>query len=471
VARTPNPQDPGVCEPACTSSTQCNAAGASTAFTCTGGACHCSSNSDCGQSTCDFASGTCYAPCNTTSDCYGYGCCAQSGSLTYCDVTQPSGSSSGSSGTFSTGPHASWPQVPTAGGPVLANPRVVTITYDGYDQRDAIDAWSAWIVQSSWLTAVGNDYAVGAGTNQVVHLGGSAPQNVDDNSLPDGGLSPLAAWLDGLLGAQLPAPDGNTLYMVYYPASTVISNFGWSSCQQFGGYHESFVSNAVAGNPVVAYALLPECPAFGQSSGLTTLQYTEVAASHELIEAASDPQQHDKAWYLSDPSNAWTFTFGEIGDLCVGTSTYYDATGLFAAQRIWSNTAAQGAGSPCIPLPATSPIFAGASPTGSVPNQIIGVAPGQALTLTIEGWSTGPLGAWPVTVYQTGGGDNQGGTGPTVTISPQWGAVANDGTTQFTVTMPSGTASGQGAYAVLSVYSYVGGSADTLPWPVLVYAP
>jgi hypothetical protein len=175
---------------------------------------------------------------------------------------------------------------------------------------------------------------------------------------------------------------------------------------------------------------------------------------------------------LLDPSNAWTYIYGEVGDLCVGTSTYYDPTGLFAAQRIWSNTAAEGNGSPCIPLPSDNRVFVSESPPSPNGNQLIPVNPGSSVTLTVDGWSTAPATPWIVYLYQTSGGDNFGGAGPTVTVSPEYAELQNDGTVQFTVTMPANTPAGVGDYSVLTLYPYVGGVAqDTMTWPVIVYAP
>ena len=36
-----------------------------------------------------------------------------------------------------------------------------------------------------------------------------------------------------------PAPDANTLYVIYFPSSTSIELDGAGSCQQFGGYHNT----------------------------------------------------------------------------------------------------------------------------------------------------------------------------------------------------------------------------------------
>ena len=49
-----------------------------------------------------------------------------------------------------------------------------------------------------------------------------------------------AAYLiDSMLGNILPAPTANSVYMVYFPASTTVTTGTWSSCVQFGGYHSA----------------------------------------------------------------------------------------------------------------------------------------------------------------------------------------------------------------------------------------
>ena len=137
---TPNAADPGYCQVACASSSDCNAAGATTALTCSDGVCKCTANGDSPEAqTCDTASGACYIACGPSVNigCGSkQGCCAQEGSVGYCD---PMGS--GSPTGFQVGPHTGWPQVQnTDGNPVLANPDLVTVTFNPWKDKNGVQS-------------------------------------------------------------------------------------------------------------------------------------------------------------------------------------------------------------------------------------------------------------------------------------------------------------------------------------------
>jgi hypothetical protein len=150
-----------------------------------------------------------------------------------------------------------------------------------------------------------------------------------------------------------------------------------TSCQSFGGYH----SEDDLGSVDFPYAVVPFC--------YDDQNEQDIAASHELIEASSDPFPFTApAYVFRDETVPWTYVPGEVADLCVGYEVQIDG---FLAQRIWSNDAATAGTQPCVPAPA-GPYF-NISPA---PGNTLLVRPGQTATFQLTGWSTeamaGPFG-------------------------------------------------------------------------------
>ena len=116
---------------------------------------------------------------------------------------------------------------------------------------------------------------------------------------------------------------------------------GSSSCQAggFGGYHSSFRS----GRAHVRYAVSPD---MGAGSGCDTscgggspLAAVTSVASHELVEAATDPEV-GLAKGLAAPLAWYDSSHGEIGDVCAGHDGKLRAGGaVWTVQKQWSNKA------------------------------------------------------------------------------------------------------------------------------------
>ena len=134
-----------------------------------------------------------------------------------------------------------------------------------------------------------------------------------------------------------PATDGagnvNTLYMVYFPLGYTITLQGASSCQDFCGYHGTYVNN----NLSIPYGVLPDLSGScngGCGSGPTVFDNLTSVSSHELAESITDTEvgiasvfDRPLAWY--DPS----FN-GEIGDLC---NHQHAPLSGYTVQNEWSN--------------------------------------------------------------------------------------------------------------------------------------
>jgi hypothetical protein len=133
----------------------------------------------------------------------------------------------------------------------------------------------------------------------------------------------------------LPAPDANTVYVVFTPPHVVVVDAtGADSVNDFAGYHDYFFGGQGGG---FAYAVIPYDDQSRDARLLT------IAASHELAEAVTDPQptQSTLGWY--DRRN------GEIGDIPpllylagrIGVTDLVDVLvgrdgTRYAVQKIWS---------------------------------------------------------------------------------------------------------------------------------------
>jgi hypothetical protein len=367
---------------------------------------------------------------------------------------------------FVEAPHAALPQVPNDGGPVVASPRIVTITFAGYAQDATMKSFADWVVGSSWLAQVGHDYGVGQGVH-VAHvvLQMTAPQTASDldtqalieQKIGDGTLpSPfdVDAGADGGVDAGS-GVAGGYLYVLFYPQGTTATGFlgGPDTCadlgggQYIGGYHWETQSGAYH----VPYAVIPTC---SDASGVEGAPDIEISASHEILEASTDPFPYTNTGYaLTDPSNPWTYTDGEVADLCEGQTLQQAG---FSVQRIWSNTAAAAGTTPCIPAPSEG--FYDVSPS---PNTTQTVAAGSSVTFTLTGFSTTPLPPWTLQAFA-----GYGTFVPTLDLSVS--TIDNGQTATLKVTVPS-TAGAQG-YASVFVSS-VRGPSDFNYWPVAVATP
>ena len=349
----------------------------------------------------------------------------------------------GSGGTTTSSHHA-FPQVPNNGGSVLAAPDLVTITFDGYPYRADVEGYGDWLMTSSWLAAVGADYGVGKGRHlQKVHLPASA---LPSTTLTD---EQVQSFLVNQFGKSLTPPSGTSpIYAVYLPQGTSISMSGASSCQDFGGYHGEIQSGPLD----LAYAVLPLC---SSPQGLSDLDYLELAISHEVIEAATDPFRSTMGFVVADQTDPWSYVPGEVGDLCVGAAPYQDSG--HTAQRIWSNSAAAAGGDPCVPRAGTE--YVNVSPDAA---GFVQAAVGSTVKIKLTGWSAG--GTTPWALQATPG---QSSFMPGFSLDAH--SLRDGSVATATFTVPAGTQSGN--FATVLILSSTDGFASYNLWPVGVYVP
>jgi hypothetical protein len=143
----------------------------------------------------------------------------------------------------------------------------------------------------------------------------------------------------------------DVLYVVSFPKQVAAQ----SDCG-CGGYH----SEMVVGGASIPYAVafqFPDVPSIPNVfDDLTN------SASHEVVEAATDPYPvTSPAWASVGPSDyAWGMFQGQFGaELADRCNQQYDAKPAdlpFSVNTVWSNTAAAAGHDPCVPA-RTSPFF------------------------------------------------------------------------------------------------------------------
>lgn len=308
-----------------------------------------------------------------------------------------------STGPFVEAAHAPLPQVVFHGGPMLTTPKIVTVTFPGEANADALEAFGDTITTTDWWAAATSSLCndtgncIGQGTSGG-HVRLTSPPAASYSDATGGGTSTLQVYIAGLVqSGLLPAPDANTLYVFYFPASSLItlteSNTQIvSSCNQFQAYHNTFESQTMS---AVAYAIVQEC---APAAGLTPLQALTFQASHEIVEASSDPAQQTLGYYLDLTDTSvlgWDLVIGgELADLCVDVSgLHQDRTAAdgYTLQRIWSNANAARGIDPCIPSLAPD-VYFNVAPTSSYFVLRVG---GQT-TFELDAFSTAATDPWTV---------------------------------------------------------------------------
>jgi hypothetical protein len=284
---------------------------------------------------------------------------------------------------FAEAPHGPLPTVVYSGGGILEAPQVISFTFSTTPGIPTIQAFGQTITQTEWFAAVSKDYCINDGGTCITKGDVGVSVDMDAAAAPlyvetfQQGSAGTGVDLDTFVNDQIgaavaahliPAPGPNSLYAFYFPPSSIIS-FGPpqagganESCNAFGGYHNNITYTD--GTTQIVYAIMPDCPS---GDPALDLQFVTLAASHEIMEATTDPY-NGSGWYLDQAFNPdagpttaqirnepWANqdSFGEIGDNCeslVLDFWYLDAGEQ--VQRIWSPSAAAAGHNPCIPVPA-----------------------------------------------------------------------------------------------------------------------
>jgi hypothetical protein len=294
------------------------------------------------------------------------------------------------------------PRVVSLGGKVLAHPKVVVVTYEGDSFRDLLEGFPDQLGKSSYWATVTAEYGVGAiGARRPVHLTEAAPAKIDD--------ADLKTWLEDKLDGTHPewdAPDADTMYVIYFPATTTYTLGSYTGCVEFGASDNMLVTKDGRRIPYVA---VPRC---ANQPGLDATQTLTGVTSHELMEESTDPFKD--AYVTNDADDlgwAWEAPFSEIGDMCISDPRAWivpDDLG-FTVQRAWSNAAAAAGKNPCVPAPSDAPYFnvlprftddvAIQSPGWSATTKGVHVPVGETRTVDLALFSDRATKDWQVYAY------------------------------------------------------------------------
>ncbi len=236
------------------------------------------------------------------------------------------------------------------GGPVISNVKVYAVFWGasvdaglqknigGFYKAVANSTHMDWLSEyNTSLSAVDGR----AGTNQAIGRGAYGGEylitpQITKTDLDD---SDVRTELEAQITAHvLPAPDGDSLYMVYFPSGVSISIEGQKSCATFCAYHNGYASSKFGS---IYYGIMPDFQSggcqFGCGFGRDYFQTNTIISSHEFFEAITDPfptpgshPAYPQAWNTSDGE--------EIGDVCSdSTGELKAANQTYMIQSEWDN--------------------------------------------------------------------------------------------------------------------------------------
>jgi hypothetical protein len=343
-----------------------------------------------------------------------------------------------------------FPTIENQGGPVLGHPRLVTVTWASDPQAPTLEAFDQALGASSYWKTVMGEYAIGPIQNVAVTIAAAPPAQWADTDID--------AWVKQQAQSSTsgwPAPDGETAYIVYLPATVQLTSMGQAACQAYAGYHTDLGTN-----PDIAYALVPE--ACYQGTGYSLVDNATSSAAHEIVESATDPfSNQSPAWLGFDKDHLawelWTEWQDEIADACEFSNYTYFKEGSdlpYLVARIWSNASAQAGHDPCLPLVAGA--YFDVAPQGlqDVGVQAVAadgmtvqgftskgwrISPGQSATVSVGFFSDAPRSAWSVAVAE---GDCCTTPAGLLDISPTMLSGKNGDVGQVTITVKKAPAVG-----------------------------
>jgi hypothetical protein len=309
------------------------------------------------------------------------------------------------------------------GGPVLAKATVIPVFWGASVQfSDKLSGFYQAVLNSAyydWLKEYDTPTTnIGRGAVEASYADTAAPAGT---SITD---AQIQTELGKLIDAgKVAPPDANSLYMVHFaPGITIDDGTGAKSCNQFCAYHGSFTH---AGKSIY-YGVVPDqggACSQGCAGDPDLFKDTCAVASHELVEATTDPDVNAPAW-IDDQQ-------GEIGDICVGQ---LGAAAGYTVQLEWSQKQ-----SACIDhvagltptfsftvTPATQTVAAGGAAVYQVATTSTGGDP-ETLGFAVSGVPNGARGTFDHPSAMTGA--------PVVlTVSTDSTAAASSSTLTVTVT-------------------------------------
>ncbi len=248
-------------------------------------------------------------------------------------------------------------------------------------EKNRFEQFSQFIVKSSYMTMLsGSGYGVGPGTSEpgvVLPLALDKTKVLDDAAIRFILLGQISAQGSKVNGS----PDANTLYMIYLEPGVVTKIWSYDSVSALYGWHAAFAGKTRAGDPVdIRYAVMPHTGGPNLSAASwpvnTDTDMMTLTASHELAEAATDPDGNYKkiGWYRPDNGD-------EIGDVevrraitlggfCVQDMVDQQLNRICPAgwkKYVYSPPIARPKNQPTPRLVTTPGVIAGVSPAAALP--------------------------------------------------------------------------------------------------------
>src|SRR5260370_41269121 len=94
----------------------------------------------------------------------------------------------------------------------------------------------------------------------------------------------VQTWLTSkIVSGAFPRPDSNTIYVIFYPKESVITNDAGTSCHGYNAYHSNYMRNGLA-SPL-SYVDVGRWPPPLHSA--TAIDLVSGEASHEIIEVGT----------------------------------------------------------------------------------------------------------------------------------------------------------------------------------------
>jgi hypothetical protein len=210
----------------------------------------------------------------------------------------------------------------------------------------------------------------------------------------------MTAYIQSLIdGGTAPAPDGETCYLLYLPDGVSIA----SGPGPFSAYHSPYPAYGEGLGD--GWAVVSRATPYG--GGETQLEELTRVASHEVLEAATDPgwTSYAVAPAATPPWKGSVWSVFQVpgpveaGDLCEGTRTF-EPDGGSEYQRILAPSPPAN-GDPCLPAPA-EPYYDVSAPADWY---ALGGDAGT-VSISITGWSEAATDDWLViaTVAQASAG-------------------------------------------------------------------
>jgi hypothetical protein len=234
--------------------------------------------------------------------------------------------SDGKPTTSSATPHLTY-----FGGPVLTHISVHPVYWNSATAfQSSINSFYPAITVSSIYSSLLFQYS-------SIGTGSAVAGIVDSRTTTSVSDAAVQTELNNLFAAgRLPLPNASNYYPVHFPAGVrITAPDGSQSCVQFCAYHGTYVRSGVNVN----YGVIPDIGQSGCNGGCggsTVLNNTTSVASHELVEATTDPAV-GLATVFGPPLAWYDQVNGEIGDICNGQQTTI-ASG-WTVQKEWSNSA------------------------------------------------------------------------------------------------------------------------------------